>query len=161
MSTSTIESRTPAPGIRRCFLGKLCPALGGRVSFRARNSFDDRGDIAGASRGGLASLNRPTKKSERQLVRRADPRRRLIPAAFDGKPSCSGRAAKHGQRHGLVDFETRLPGLTGMVEGCFIVRAAEPRRPQKLGYARSACMKSKVGPRGSTGRVHHGPLAQR
>jgi len=122
-------------------------------SFRARNSFDGHGAHAGASRGGLASLNRPTKKSERQLVRRADPRRGLISAAFDGKPSYLGQVAEHGQRRGLADSQTRLPGLTGMVEG-FTVRFVAHRRPQKRSYARSACMQPKVGPGGSTRRVH-------
>lgn len=125
-------------------------------SFWARNSFDDRGDIAGASRGGLASLNRPTKKSERQLVRRADPRSCLISAAFDGKPSYSGRVdeSRSAPATRWQVQQVRLPGLTGMVEGCFTWRDAEPRRPQKLSYARSACIQHAVGPGGSTQRVH-------
>ena len=48
----------------------------------------------------------------------------------------------------------RLSGLTGMVEG-FTARAVESRRPQKLAYARSACMQPEIGPGGSTQRFHN------
>lgn len=154
---STTSIRPPAPGVPCSSLGKLRPVPSGREVFRARNSFDDRGDIAGASRGGLASLNRPTKKSERQLVRRADPRRCLISAAFDGKPSHSGRVDESRSAPATrgKGTQVRLPGLTGMVEGSFTARAAEPRRPRKLSYARSACIQHAVGPRCNTGRVHN------
>lgn len=115
-------------------------------SFRARESFDGQKESTGASRGGQASLNRPTKKSERQLVCRADARRRLRTETSRSKPS--GRHAWTERREPVPAF-----GFDGMVEGDS-VRFVRFRSPQIPEHARSAYAQFLVGPGGSTRLVH-------